>query len=105
MSCDQTVDLRRNAPENWSTRAAVTARDGELAVEARKLIDDVRSALDHDLGAAIRAIDKLAALLEVSCGEMQAAVPVRGGLAPWQQRKVRDHIARHLERSICVERS
>jgi AraC-like DNA-binding protein len=103
MSCEQKVDLRQKAPENWSTATPVLPRPAKLAMEAGKLLDDVRTALDHDLGAAIRATAKLAALLGGNCGEIPSAVPARGGLAPWQQRKVRDHIARHLDTSISVE--
>jgi AraC family transcriptional regulator len=113
MSCDQKVELRHNAPENWapenwapenwSPAALVMPRADKLALEAGKLLDEARTALDRDLGAAIRAAAKLVALLGGNCGEMPSAVPARGGLAPWQQRKVRDHIARHLETSISVE--
>jgi len=103
MSCDQKVDLRRKAPENWSTAGSVLPRTDELAIEAGKLLEDVRTALDNDLGAAMRAADKLAALLGGNRGEMPSGVPAHGGLAPWQMRRVRDHIARHLERSIPVE--
>src|SRR5580704_7337678 len=102
MSCEQKIDLRQKAPENWSTATPVVPRAGELAMKAGKLLDDVRTALDHDLGAAIRATAKLAALLGGD-GVMPPASPAHGGLAPWQQRKVRDHIARHLETSISVE--
>jgi AraC family transcriptional regulator len=109
MSCDQNVDLRHLAPENWSTagpalpRASVLPRTGDLATEAGRLLEDVRIALDNDLGAAIRAAGKLAALLGGNRGEMPVAAPAHGGLAPWQMRRVRDHIARHLETSIPVE--
>ena len=102
MSCEQTIDLRQKAPEYWSTATPVLPRAGELAMKAGKLLDDVRTALDQDLGAAIRATAKLAALLGGDRGVMPPAVPAHGGLAPWQQRKVRDHIAGHLETSISV---
>jgi len=103
MSCERNVDLRQKAPENWSTAAAVLPGVGALATEAGKLLDDVRAALDHDLGAAVRATAKLAALLGSNPDEIRAAVPAHGGLAPWQKRKVRDYIERHLETSIPVE--
>jgi AraC family transcriptional regulator len=102
MSCERKVDLRQNAPENWSTATAVLPSAGELAMEAGRLLDDVRTALDHDLGTAIRAAAKLAALLGSIRGERSPAGPALGGLAPWQMRKVRDHIARHLEMPIHV---
>jgi len=103
MSSDQKVDFRQRGPENWSTATPALPTAGELAMEAGKLLDDVRTALDHDVGAAIRATARLAALLGGNSGEIPSAVPARGGLAPWQKRKVRDHIARHFETSILVE--
>ena len=103
MSCEQKLDLYQKVPENWSTATPALPTAGELAMEAGKLLDDVRTALDHDVGAAIRATARLAALLGGNSGEIPSAVPARGGLAPWQKRKVRDHIARHFETSILVE--
>jgi AraC family transcriptional regulator len=109
MSCEQNVDLRPRAPESWRTavpalsRARALARTDELAIEAGRLLEDVRTALDNDLGAALRAAGKLAALLGCNRRDVPGGVPAHGGLAPWQMRRVRDHIARHLETSIPVE--
>ena len=102
MSCEQKLDLHQKVPENWSAATPVLPRAAELAMEAGRLLDDVRTALGHDLGTAIRATAKLAALLGSNHGEGSPAVPALGGLAPWQKRKVRDHIARHLEMPIHV---
>ena len=103
MSCEQKVDLRQKTAESWSTATPVLPGAGELAMQAVKLLDDVRTALDLDLGAAIRATAKLAALLGTNNGETPPAAPALGGLAPWQKRKVRDHIARHIETPIPVK--
>lgn len=103
MSCEQKVDLRQKAPENWSIATPVMPGSVDLAMQAGKLLDDVRTALDFDLGAAIRATAKLAALLGGNRGEMPPAGPALGGLAPWQKRKVRNHIERHIDLSIPVK--
>ena len=103
MSCEQKVDLRQKAPENWSIATPVMPGSVDLAMQAGKLLDDVRTALDFDLGAAIRATAKLAALLGGNRGEMPPAGPALGGLAPWQKRKVRNHIERHIDSSIPVK--
>jgi AraC family transcriptional regulator len=102
MSYHQTVQQRPRPLENWSVGAYTLPRGTDLATEAGKLLEDVRSALEHDLSAAVRATAHLAALLGSNGIEMPRAAPARGGLAPWQERKIRDHIESRLERSIPV---
>src|SRR5271157_576088 len=102
MSYHQTVEQRPRPPENWSVGACTLPTGTDLATEAGKLLEDVRTALAHDLSAAVRATADLAALLGSNLAEMPRAVSPRGGLAPWQERKIRDHIERRLERSIPV---
>jgi AraC family transcriptional regulator len=103
MTCEPTTDLRRWPLENWSVNARALRRETEFAMEAEKLLEDVRMALEHDLGAATRAAAHLAALLESSFPEIPHALPARGGLAPWQKRRVQDYIEGHLEVPIPVE--
>ncbi|HLZ03977.1 MAG TPA: AraC family transcriptional regulator [Bradyrhizobium sp.] len=74
-----------------------------MAIEAVELIEDVRIALDHDLGGAIRATARLAALLRAISPEILHTPPARGGLAPWQKRKVQDYVERHIEGPIPLE--
>ncbi len=102
MSYHQTVEQRPRPLENWSVGACTLPRGTDLATEASKLLEDVRTALEHDLSAAVRATAHLAALLGSNVMEMPRAVPPRGGLAPWQKRKIQDHIELRLERSIPV---
>jgi AraC-like DNA-binding protein len=71
-------------------------------MEAGKLLEDVRIALDHDLGGAIKAAADLAALLGDNLAEMPRALIVRGGLAPWQKRKIEEYIERRLAGPVHV---
>jgi transcriptional regulator GlxA family with amidase domain len=67
------------------------------------LLDDVRAALESDLATATDAAARLAALLANRSPEAAHARPARGGLAPWQKRKVLKCIEEQLERSLPVD--
>src|SRR5580704_15545466 len=108
MSYHQTVESPPTPLKNWTVGAnalpggALPGRT-ERAIEARRLLEDVRAALGHDLGAAIRAAADLEALLRTDTSEAAVACPAHGGLAPWQKRKIRDYVGRHLDGTIHVE--
>jgi transcriptional regulator GlxA family with amidase domain len=74
-----------------------------MSIEAGKLLEDVRVALDYDLGAATKAAGRLATLLANIAPQLARSAPSRGGLAPWQKRKVEAYIAGRLEGSILVQ--
>jgi AraC family transcriptional regulator len=69
-----------------------------------ELCSAIRSALDDDRGTAEDSLRRAAEILR-EMGETAAASPaqVRGGLAPWQIRKVTSHIEAHLDRPIRNE--
>jgi AraC family transcriptional regulator len=75
-----------------------------LPAAASRMLDEVRGALPHDLAAASVSATRLALLLRESV-ELPTVRPVinKGGLASWQERKVRDHIDGNLDSSILVE--
>lgn len=102
MTREQATELQRRLTECWSADTLVRARKTELAMEAGKLLEDVRVALETDWDAAFRATSHLAALLGRNYPQTASALPARGGLAPWQKRKTRDYIERHLENPIAV---
>jgi AraC family transcriptional regulator len=89
--------------EDWSADGPTLPRETDLAIEAGKLLEDVRTALENDLGVAHRAAAHLAALLRKNLAGMPRASAACGGLAPWQKRKVGEYIERHLEAPIHVE--
>jgi AraC family transcriptional regulator len=76
--------------------------DDPIMSEACRLLDRVRGALDYDLGAASTAAGRLAALLASRLSQGSRCALVRGGLAPWQMRAVRNHVTNRLEARIRV---
>lgn len=64
----------------------------------------IRSALDDERGTAEESLRRASKILE-GVREMESASkePVRGGLCPWQVRKVTSHVEAHLDRPIRNE--
>ena len=83
-------------------RIAVRSLHAErlLAVEVDRLLEDVRAALDYDLDIATEAAGRLTAILTSKL--QQDCRPARGGLAPWQKRKVQAYVEDRLEGPILV---
>jgi AraC family transcriptional regulator len=69
-----------------------------------ELCSAIRSALDDERCTAEESLRRAAEMLQ-ELGETAAATPeqVRGGLAPWQIRKVTSHVEAHLDRPIRNE--
>ena len=69
-----------------------------------ELCSAMRSALDQERGSAEDSLRRVAEILQ-EMGTTAAAnpEPTRGGLAPWQIRKVTSHIEANLDRSIKNE--
>jgi AraC family transcriptional regulator len=76
---------------------------GSLPATASRILDEVRGALPHDLAAASLGANRLALLLRDSIDLPQRIAPSKGGLASWQERKVRDYIDVNIDSSILVE--
>ena len=74
-----------------------------MAIEVGRLLEDVRWALNCDLSAARTSAVHLAAFLANKLSRDVHITPARGGLAPWQKRKVRNHIENGLEGQLPVE--
>jgi AraC family transcriptional regulator len=72
----------------------------ELTVEAARALDDIRRAIERSPGSAHEAAVRLVALLSQS---PTAPTGVRGGLAPWQQRKVDRYLRAHLEQPLRLD--
>jgi AraC-like DNA-binding protein len=77
------------------------SKQGALLAEAGRLLDEVRRALDSDIGRARRPAARLAALLDGGCSGT-GRTTARGGLAPWQSRRVERHIEAGLEAGLAV---
>jgi AraC family transcriptional regulator len=79
------------------------AGDDHIAAEVGRLLEDVSRALNNDLRAASTSATRLADFLASKFPLNIHAVPARGGLAPWQERKVRNYIEDGLEGPLPVE--
>jgi AraC family transcriptional regulator len=76
--------------------------DDLIMTVACRLLEDVREALDCDLGAASTAAGRLAALLASKLPGGSRSAPARGGLAPWQMRTVRNYVGNRLDGPVRV---
>jgi len=68
-----------------------------MAVEVDRLLEDVRRSLDRDLATASRAARRLAEFLASKLPQEPCFAAVRGGLAPWQRRKIQGYVEDRLE--------
>ncbi|HEV2728016.1 MAG TPA: AraC family transcriptional regulator, partial [Solirubrobacterales bacterium] len=87
--------LEAEAQHQFST----AARRRSMA-DAAGMLDDVRRRIGRDPEGARAAALRLVTLLTSPGGE---PVPVRGGLAPWQKRKIDRYIQQRLERPLRVK--
>jgi AraC family transcriptional regulator len=74
-----------------------------MAIEAWRLLEDVRMTLDCDLAAASQSARRLATLLANKLPQDCRSASARGGLAPWQKRQVRSHIEDRLQGPVRVK--
>jgi transcriptional regulator GlxA family with amidase domain len=85
--------------------------DAEAGGEVRQirtvmaeLCSAIRSALDDERGTAEDSLRRAAQILqEMGDRQTTTAQPVRGGLSPWQIRKVTSHVDANLDRTIRNE--
>ena len=82
-----------NVPETGSPS---TAPDGALIAS---LLGDALTLLDRDRPSARRRIEQACSLVL----PVATLTPDRGGLAPWQARRVEAHIRAHLGGSLRIE--
>ena len=74
-----------------------------LKFEALRMLEEVRSGLECDLAAARHSLERLLGILERAESDSSSDKLVSGGLAPWQLRRVREHIAAHLAEPLPIE--
>ena len=92
-----TIRLRLEVEAQHHFSAAARRRS---MADAVGLLDDVRRRIGRDPEGARAAALRLVTLLTSPGGE---PVPVRGGLAPWQKRKIDRYIQQRLERPLRVK--
>ena len=84
------------------TRTFPTSYPPEFSAQAAGFLDEVRHAVERNrLEGARKATLHLLRLLTPP--DETEPVIVRGGLAPWQKRKVEAYLSSHLERGVRVE--
>ena len=104
MTYQHRAETELGLEKDWSSGARSLAIGKTLSTEAHEILDQVRAALGHDLAAANASIARLAALINRTADERADPVPARGGLAPWQKRKVLEYIEDMLDVAISVDR-
>ena len=77
--------------------------EDHIATEVGRLLEDLRTALHSDLNAAKISAARLAAFLANKLSLDVGSTPARGGLAPWQRRKVKSFIESGLEGPLPIE--
>jgi AraC family transcriptional regulator len=103
MKYESSAELGRSSSASGNIFPRFQASTGSLPATASQILDEVRGALPHDLLAASMSATRLALLLRESVAEPARPAPSKGGLASWQERKVRDHIDSNIDSSILVE--
>jgi len=86
--------------EHPSSCEQVSGHSG-FSAEAARTLDDIRRAIERNPEGARTAALRLVTLLTRPTETEPASA--RGGLAPWQQRKVDRYVREHLERSMWVD--
>jgi transcriptional regulator GlxA family with amidase domain len=68
--------------------------------EAVRILDDIRRAVTRNPGTAKAQASRLVSLLSLPAA---ARTEARGGLAPWQMRKIERYVREHLNETLPVE--
>jgi AraC family transcriptional regulator len=89
-------------PLDDTTPGAPIGSDCSLR-EARRILEEVRVALDRDVAAARHSVAQLATVLDGTARKAPPIGLVRGGLAPWQLGRVREYVALHLAEPLPIE--
>jgi AraC family transcriptional regulator len=103
MKYESSAELGRESSAGRNICPPFQSSTGSLPATASQILDEVRGALPHDLAAASVSATRLALLLRDSIDLPPRAAPTKGGLASWQERRVRDHIEGNIDSSILVE--
>jgi AraC-like DNA-binding protein len=91
------------SPTSEQTRCDVlaTVAAARFAAEATQILDEVRCAMARDRESAHAAALRLVTLLSPPISVEPARS--RGGLAPWQKRKVERYLGEHMERQVRLD--
>ena len=102
MTYHQTQQIEKALPLQWIPDLPPAPPSLPSALEASRLLEAVREALDSNPAAARDGVERLARFLKIAGGAQESA-RARGGLAPWQRRKLEAHIEEHLGIPIPIK--
>jgi transcriptional regulator GlxA family with amidase domain len=104
MTYETDMGMAGSSSSLQETSSVIYSASNSLPAAASRILDEVRGALPHDLAAASVSATRLALLLResVPLPEPRPAIS-KGGLASWQERKVREYIEAKLDSSILVD--
>jgi AraC-like DNA-binding protein len=86
----------------WLGSNATAEPKASLSI-LEEILEDVRRALKHDRSAAQAGIARLSAMLDGKEAASAAPAYSRGGMAPWQKRRVEAYLAQHFSESVRIE--
>lgn len=84
-------------PGNGFSVRQIRSVMAELCAAVRSALDDERGTAEESLRRAVEVLQ------EMGASEAAPKEPVRGGLSPWQIRKVTSHVEANLDRPIRNE--
>jgi AraC family transcriptional regulator len=100
--------MLRESGNHWEGGAAAAWVARDLDVAVADLLVNAREILERDRAVARSYVERAAALLgdrpapEPADNRVQALIP-RGGLAPWQSKRVQAYVAENLSLPIAIE--
>jgi transcriptional regulator GlxA family with amidase domain len=104
MTYETSLEMAGSSSSVQEASPAFYSVSSSLPAVASRILDEVRGALPHDLAAASISATRLAALLRESVAAPDARPAIsKGGLASWQERKVREYIEANLDSPILVD--
>ena len=94
-------------PSAYATAAPIVTPRFACAESLMQLLADAKAAIESDVTAARACIERAAELLRPGLSDdrvrsIRAPTP-RGGLAPWQAKRIASYIEAHLASSIRIE--
>jgi AraC family transcriptional regulator len=95
--------VEQTLPRIESIAARLSRTEDLVMVEAGRLLDDVRIALEHDLDTAISVAERLARLLASRLPQRPHPHRSLGGLAPRQKHRIQSYIADELDGPLPIK--
>jgi len=99
MTCHYIQAIERTEVVGLGVRSVGSVDDPKVR-EACRILKDVRAVLDSDPVAARGHLERLAKVLGANGFPDESDGSRRGGLAPWQERRLREHIAANLSKPL-----